>query len=148
MDSRPAALLQSLVPMSSGGNTPFYDFLILFLAPDCLYAQGFRAECFPCVSEQGKCGCDGSTQLSAFIDIHRQHGKQCHESNQDNHLLSEATHNPIRPLRVNRLSSSFLFFRFDILVDGYTRLDRNIVSLISTGPSPWYRDGFSWRHEG
>lgn len=28
----------------------------LFLAPDRLYAQGFRAECSPCVSEQGGCG--------------------------------------------------------------------------------------------
>ena len=63
---------------------------------------------------------DGSAQISALIDIHRQHGKQCHESNQNKQLLSEATHNHIRLLRVDRLSSSFLFFfRFDILVDGY-----------------------------
>ena len=55
-----------------------------------------------------------------------------------NKLLSETTHNHIGLLRVNRLASSFLFFsRFDILVGGYTGLDRNIVSLVSTGPSPW-----------
>ena len=78
-------------------------------------------------------GYDGSAQLSAFIDIHRQHGKQCHESNQDKQLLSEATRNHIRLLCVNRLFSSLLlFFRFDILVDGYNSLDRNIISLLST----------------
>jgi len=80
--------------------------------------------------------CDGSAQLSALIDIHRQHGKRCHESNQDKQLLSEATHNHIRLLPVNRLSYFLFFFRFDILVDGYTSLDRNIISLASTGPSP------------
>lgn len=43
-------------------------------------------------------------------------------------LLSEATHNHIRLLHVNRSSSSFLFlFRFDILVDGYISLGRNSV---------------------
>jgi len=72
--------------------------------------------------------CDGSAQLSALIDIHRQHGKQCHESNQGKQLLSEATHNHIRLLRVNGLSLSFLFsFRFDILVNGYNSLDRNSI---------------------
>jgi len=82
------------------------------------------------------CYCDGSAQLSAYIDIHRQLGKQCHESNQDKQLLNEATHNHIR-LHVNRLSPSFLFFfRFDILVDGYNSLERNISSLVSTISSP------------
>ena len=52
-------------------------------------------------------------------------------------LARPHTHNHIRLLRVNRLSSSFLFFfRFDILVDGYTILDRNISSSLSTIPSP------------
>ena len=56
---------------------------------------------------------------TTYIDIHHQHGKQCHESNQDKQLLSEATHNHIRLPRVNILSSSFrFFFTFDILVDG------------------------------
>ena len=74
-------------------------------------------------------------EISAYIDIHRQHGKQCHESNQGKQLLSEATHK--RLLRVIRLFSSFLFFfRFDILVDGYNCLDRNISSSVSTIPSP------------
>ena len=74
--------------------------------------------------------CDA--QLSAFIGKHHQHGKRCHESNQDKQLLSEATHNHTRLLlRVNRLPSSFLFFfRFDILVDGHNSLDKNISSLL------------------
>jgi hypothetical protein len=31
-------------------------FLTLFITPDRLYAQDFRAECSPYVSEQGGCG--------------------------------------------------------------------------------------------
>ncbi|EYE97185.1 uncharacterized protein EURHEDRAFT_322642 [Aspergillus ruber CBS 135680] len=58
------------------------------------------------------------------------------EATKANKLLSETTHNHIGLLRVNRFASSLFFSRFDILVDGYNSLDRNISSSVSTIPSP------------
>jgi len=34
--------------------------------------------------------CDGSIMIGFFIDINRQHGRQCYESNQEKQLLNEA----------------------------------------------------------
>jgi len=39
--TRGQQLFYTLVPVSSWGNTPFYNLSDLFLAPDRLYAQGF-----------------------------------------------------------------------------------------------------------
>ena len=44
--------------------------------------------------------------------------------------------------RQSRMCSS----RFDILVDGYTSLDWNIISLLSTSPSPWHFVSFHLSH--